>query len=177
MSSQYIIPQASLTPLQCFSTASALWPSKTLELLRACHSIDLLEFQHESKTHLLKFPRLLQGGFFLCYRTGRENRKLLLFHFSEKNYITAQTQFLIIYATAQSAYSQQLLKLRMGPFSPQNYHVISYCWVRTQSWISNFCASVHSPCCSNCAHAYVQAMQGPLCVPTYRWTQMIVQPF
>ena len=121
-------------------------------------------FSSDSKTHLLKFPCLLQGGSFLCYRKGRENRKLPLIRFSKKDYITAQPQFLTSYATAQSAYSQQLLKLRTGPLSPQNCHVISYCWVRTQCWISVFCVSVYSPCCSNCAYAYVQAMQRPLCM-------------
>lgn len=86
--------------LQCASAAPTLQPSKTLELLPACCSINLLKFQCDSKTHLLKFPRLLQGGSFLCYRKGRENRMLLLLHFSKKNYITAQPQFLISYATA-----------------------------------------------------------------------------
>lgn len=127
MSPEYTVLQASLTPLQCACAAPALQPSKALELLPACHSINLLEFQCDSKTHLLKFPRLFQGGSFLCYRKGRENRKLLLFYFSKKNYITAQPQFLISYTTAQSAYSWQLLKLIMGPFFPQNCHVISYC--------------------------------------------------
>lgn len=46
-----------------------------------------------SKTHLLKFPRSRQGGSFLCYRKGRENRKLL-FHFSNKSYISAEPQSL-----------------------------------------------------------------------------------
>lgn len=39
----------------------------------------------------------------------------------------------------------------MGPFFPQNCHVISYCWVRTQSHISIFYVSVPSAHCSTCA--------------------------
>lgn len=124
---KYTVPQASLTPLQCACAAPALQPSKAQELLPACCSTNFLKFQCDSKTHLLKFPRLLQGCSFLCYRKGRENRKLLLLCFSKKNYITAQPQFLISYSTAQSVYSWQLLKLRMGPFFPPNHHVISYC--------------------------------------------------